>query len=109
MRILLAAVIFSLVIVTFSRNSDSDESSSREIRREKSSESEEDRSKFCPPNEKWFQCGTGCEKSCTHPRQPSLRNCDLPCIPFSCRCERGFYRDNRGTGRCVRRSKCKKW
>ncbi|CAI2313983.1 unnamed protein product [Caenorhabditis sp. 36 PRJEB53466] len=62
---------------------------------------------YCPRFEKWFRCGNGCEKSCTHPKQP--KRCNLPCIPYSCRCKKGYYRDNQGTGRCVRRHKCKKW
>ncbi|KAF1768730.1 hypothetical protein GCK72_000543 [Caenorhabditis remanei] len=64
---------------------------------------------YCPRFEKWHRCGNGCEKSCTHPKQPSAAKCKLPCIPYSCRCKLGYYRDNQGTGRCVRRNKCKKW
>uniref|UniRef100_A0A1I7UC30 TIL domain-containing protein n=1 Tax=Caenorhabditis tropicalis TaxID=1561998 RepID=A0A1I7UC30_9PELO len=64
---------------------------------------------YCPKRERWHKCGNACEKSCTHPKQPSKRDCDRPCIPHVCLCVDGYYRDNQGTGGCVRRRDCQTW
>ncbi|CAB03176.1 TIL domain-containing protein [Caenorhabditis elegans] len=100
MQLILLLVSLLMLIATFieARDSDIDKKSLRT-----------ERLGFCPRYETWRKCGNGCEKSCTHPRQPPFSQCKLPCIPYSCRCNPGFYRDNQGTGRCVRLRRCKKW
>ncbi|CAI5437750.1 unnamed protein product [Caenorhabditis angaria] len=62
---------------------------------------------YCPRHEKYEECGTGCERTCPHPNQPSSKNCRKKCIPYKCTCAIGYYRDNRGTGRCVLPKDCK--
>ncbi|EGT54161.1 hypothetical protein CAEBREN_13954 [Caenorhabditis brenneri] len=70
---------------------------------------ETEKTGYCPRYEKWHECGNGCEPSCTNPSPPSRKKCKLPCIKYSCRCKKNYFRDNQGTGRCVRIEKCKKW
>uniref|UniRef100_A0AC35GEJ6 TIL domain-containing protein n=1 Tax=Panagrolaimus sp. PS1159 TaxID=55785 RepID=A0AC35GEJ6_9BILA len=55
----------------------------------------------CGPNEKWAECASACEASCS---QPEDMMCIQMCMPAKCQCVQGTARNSQG--KCVPRSKC---